>query len=107
MTSQNHGSEPPIRDGSNPPLSYHDPHSFLGSSRIFGPQRYSEGVAFWYRPTEIDTISGIANQDPMRQSLSTATEHVKHRRTRSGCYTCRGRRVKVGCVICLLFESYS
>jgi hypothetical protein len=22
-------------------------------------------------------------------------EHVKHRRTRSGCYTCRQRRVKV------------
>ena len=27
-------------------------------------------------------------------------DHVKHRRTRNGCYTCRGRRVKV----CLLSE---
>ena len=29
------------------------------------------------------------------QIISTEPEHVKHRRTRSGCYTCRGRRVKV------------
>ena len=33
-----------------------------------------------------------------RKSASTAAadaEQVKHRRTRSGCFTCRGRRVKV------------
>lgn len=34
-----------------------------------------------------------------RKSATLATsdaEQVKHRRTRSGCFTCRGRRVKVG-----------
>lgn len=29
------------------------------------------------------------------QRLLPEVDHVKHRRTRSGCYTCRGRRVKV------------
>lgn len=28
-------------------------------------------------------------------AITTDAEQVKHRRTRSGCYTCRGRRVKV------------
>lgn len=30
-----------------------------------------------------------------RRKSSTGIDHVKHRRTRSGCYTCRSRRVKV------------
>ncbi|QSZ33529.1 hypothetical protein DSL72_005097 [Monilinia vaccinii-corymbosi] len=29
-----------------------------------------------------------------RRKSTQSTEHVKHRRTRSGCYTCRSRRVK-------------
>lgn len=31
----------------------------------------------------------------VRRRIGAAGEHVKHRRTRSGCYTCRNRRVKV------------
>lgn len=31
-----------------------------------------------------------------RRRPAPGAEHVKHRRTRSGCYTCRNRRVKVG-----------
>ena len=30
-----------------------------------------------------------------RRKSSQGSEHTKHRRTRSGCYTCRSRRVKV------------
>jgi len=30
-----------------------------------------------------------------RKKSTPGLEHVKHRRTRSGCYTCRNRRVKV------------
>ncbi|KAK6509921.1 hypothetical protein TWF481_004644 [Arthrobotrys musiformis] len=30
----------------------------------------------------------------MRLDLGGASEHIKHRRTRSGCFTCRARRVK-------------
>jgi len=29
-----------------------------------------------------------------RRRMGSLNEHVKHRRTRSGCYTCRNRRVK-------------
>lgn len=31
-----------------------------------------------------------------RRRHPPGSEHVKHRRTRSGCYTCRQRRIKVG-----------
>jgi hypothetical protein len=31
----------------------------------------------------------------VRRRVGSAGEHVKFRRTRSGCYTCRNRRVKV------------
>ena len=31
----------------------------------------------------------------LRRKSSAGVEQVKHRRTRSGCYTCRARRVKV------------
>ena len=30
-----------------------------------------------------------------RRKSQAGSEHIKHRRTRSGCYTCRSRRVKV------------
>src|SRR5437868_6744088 len=30
-----------------------------------------------------------------RKKSNPGIDHVKHRRTRSGCYTCRSRRVKV------------
>ncbi|KAK0250104.1 hypothetical protein LTR01_004661 [Friedmanniomyces endolithicus] len=33
-------------------------------------------------------------QPRQRRRQATGSEHVKHRRTRSGCYTCRQRRVK-------------
>lgn len=31
-----------------------------------------------------------------RRKSAPGLDHIKHRRTRSGCYTCRSRRVKVG-----------
>jgi len=30
-----------------------------------------------------------------RRKSAPGLDHIKHRRTRSGCYTCRSRRVKV------------
>ena len=55
-------------------------------------------------PTGTDPWLTLENAPPPAQPKSateaeshpSATkEQVKHRRTRSGCYTCRGRRVKV------------
>lgn len=38
------------------------------------------------KPSKVRRKAGI---------VSPGGEHVKHRRTRSGCFTCRSRRVKV------------
>ena len=43
------------------------------------------------RPIMIGTKSSKGRRKP-----APGSEHIKHRRTRSGCYTCRQRRVKVG-----------
>lgn len=68
-------------------------------SRLAGPTSHFDGVAFWYRP---DNTESVYERDPSGYGqpvhLPTSameTANVKHRRTRSGCFTCRGRRVKV------------
>jgi hypothetical protein len=43
-----------------------------------------------------DTTMIAPKSNRSRRKSSQGSEHTKHRRTRSGCYTCRGRRVKVG-----------
>jgi hypothetical protein len=43
-----------------------------------------------------DTTMIAPKPDRSRRKSSQGAEHTKHRRTRSGCYTCRARRVKVG-----------
>ena len=64
-----------------------------------------------FPPNNVSSASSYANlgflfgvQDPAvvapkssrsRRKPAHGSEHVKHRRTRSGCYTCRSRRVKV------------
>ena len=50
--------------------------------------------------SEFDDPHGRAMLPPQgparpRRRHPPGAEHVKHRRTRSGCYTCRQRRVKV------------
>ncbi|KAL8815435.1 MAG: hypothetical protein Q9223_005423 [Gallowayella weberi] len=43
----------------------------------------------------VDDIGQIVPQaDSVKRRAAVGTEHTKHRRTRSGCYTCRQRRVK-------------
>ena len=46
-------------------------------------------------PEEEPPASAPKNTGQARRRLPPGTDHVKHRRTRSGCYTCRSRRVKV------------
>ena len=58
-----------------------------------------------YLPNVNYPLSFVAEEEPpgpapkntgqARRRLPLGTDHVKHRRTRSGCYTCRSRRVKV------------
>ncbi|KAL8776857.1 MAG: hypothetical protein Q9213_008106 [Squamulea squamosa] len=47
----------------------------------------------WTKPGEGNQQS-IPQGIPVSHRASSAIEHIKHRRTRSGCYTCRQRRVK-------------
>jgi len=42
-----------------------------------------------------------------RRKSAPGLDHIKHRRTRSGCFTCRSRRVKVGTITRPVFFSFS
>ena len=72
-----------------------------------GPTTPQEGFAFWYRaPDAQESIyggdpsmytRGMPMQSVTMQDQAARVESlsIKHRRTRSGCFTCRARRVKV------------
>lgn len=90
-----------------PPTEQYDPNfpiydqNYGNFQRISGPPTPHEGYAFWYRPEEAtyqrDPSMFPPPLPPMQTSQLTMTEQsqTKHRRTRSGCFTCRSRRVKV------------
>ncbi|THV46369.1 hypothetical protein BGAL_0392g00080 [Botrytis galanthina] len=59
---------------------------FLSSARSYADLNYLFGAQ------DIAMIGPIPKTN--RRKSSQGIEHVKHRRTRSGCYTCRSRRVK-------------
>lgn len=80
---------------SNPEASYYDSNQLINDSRVLGPQGYADAVAFWYRPDPSASMFESESAAQIRPGAAGAGEHVKHRRTRSGCYTCRSRRVKV------------
>jgi Fungal specific transcription factor domain/Fungal Zn(2)-Cys(6) binuclear cluster domain len=61
---------------------------------LFGPQAYTEGVAFWYRSDQSESMPRRHHILKNRPSATPGSESVKHRRTRNGCFTCRYRRVK-------------
>ena len=68
--------------------------------RLAGPPSHHDGDAFWYRrPTDGESIYerdlALYNRGIAMPGTNMETTGVKHRRTRSGCYTCRSRRVKV------------
>lgn len=53
------------------------------------------GTQFHYDDFAQAMMPGTGSQR-IRRRMTQGSDHVKHRRTRSGCYTCRLRRVKVG-----------
>ena len=73
-------------------------HEGLGDADLSNSsqQLSSENVARWNEQGR-DQNSGLEqkSQTKSRRKAPPAPDHVKHRRTRSGCYTCRSRRVKV------------
>jgi hypothetical protein len=59
----------------------------LSSARSYASLQYLFGV----QDPAMLAPKGSRN----RRKPAQGSEHIKHRRTRSGCYTCRSRRVKV------------
>jgi hypothetical protein len=79
---------PQQTDPSAPPYIRNLP---VGNARLLGPQQFSDGVNFWH--TE-ELASMPVGSDPSLLRDRSGHGTAKHRRTRSGCYTCRARRVK-------------
>jgi hypothetical protein len=75
---------------------FHESEQMLMDPRIHLPADHLSNSAFWYRP---DTSRPVAERQEgihLSHGGIPSIEAVKHRRTRSGCFTCRSRRVKVG-----------
>ena len=68
------------------------PASFVGGFLEAYP---STGPNPWYGTDAQSSGSLPRNPGRTRLRMPAGQDHVKHRRTRSGCYTCRERRVKV------------
>lgn len=92
MTSTN---RPDIIFGNGNPYLLSINHSLPPNiSWIFGPPTNLEGIAFWYRPDQSESMPRRQHILKNRPSSTAGTDSVKHRRTRNGCFTCRNRRVK-------------
>lgn len=63
---------------------------------VLGPSEYSESVAFWHNPSAPPAMAVSASSYPPKPSglLQPILDQKKHKRTRSGCFTCRSRRIK-------------
>lgn len=91
----------PVSNMMDPGYPVYDTGFAAPYPRLSGPPTHFDGVAFWYNPTNNDQLY---DRDPNHFNARgvalppTAMEAaaIKHRRTRSGCFTCRSRRVKVG-----------
>lgn len=80
--------------------------SGLGANSGLSPQDAPQGPPPAFDPNKFQNMtyySGFAEpslfQAPRsqrnRRKSAPGADHIKHRRTRSGCFTCRSRRVKV------------
>lgn len=82
-------------------MQYHNPNSYPAYSLLLGSGHVPESLAYWHTSTPVQqpTIAagvGLPSpQQPQPQQQQIATEQRKHKRTRSGCLTCRTRRIKV------------
>lgn len=64
--------------------SMHDASAYS----LLGPSEYPESVAFWHDPS-----APTMRVAPSYQAVPLS-DQKKHKRTRSGCFTCRSRRIK-------------
>lgn len=68
----------------------------MSAYNLFGPTQYPESVAFWHDPSAAPPMALPAPSYPPKQPtlLQPIPDQKKHKRTRSGCFTCRSRRIK-------------
>ena len=77
-------------DNSNVPPNFRDHNSTVTESQKLSAQSLGRWLEM-----DSDRSMGAANlPGKVRRRPPPRSDHVKHRRTRSGCYTCRSRRVK-------------
>lgn len=94
-------------------MQYQNPNSYPAYSLLLGSGHVPESLAYWHTSTSIqqpNIAAGAGSTSPQQQQQQQpppqpqpqsqqqqqiATEQRKHKRTRSGCLTCRTRRIKV------------
>lgn len=88
------------------PVQIHD-SSQIPAYPIFAPVQYPENIALWHSttaaaqqpttPAAVTPFTPSSSSSSLKQPpavLQPATDQKKHKRTRSGCFTCRSRRIK-------------
>ncbi|KAJ6013750.1 hypothetical protein N7540_008341 [Penicillium herquei] len=69
--------------------------SNMSAYSMFGAQQYPENLAFWHDPSAAPPAMTIAAPSYKQPTLlHPLPDQKKHKRTRSGCFTCRSRRIK-------------
>lgn len=80
-----------------------------GSEGIASPQDLgSDNIVRWFEQgggENPNSEDKTPSPPKSRRKLTSGSDQVKHRRTRSGCYTCRARRVKVSVSVDRFFRS--
>ncbi|KIX02340.1 uncharacterized protein Z518_08281 [Rhinocladiella mackenziei CBS 650.93] len=94
-----HGMNVPVPNMMDPGYSVYDGRFNTGYPRISGPQTHFDGGAFWYNPNNAEPLydreaSLYSGRGVALPATGMEATGIKHRRTRSGCFTCRSRRVK-------------
>jgi hypothetical protein len=76
--------------------SVYDPHYVHTPGGPLTASPHLDSGGFWYRADQLEPqYPGNVSGEYGRGMHMSISEHIKHRRTRSGCFTCRSRRVKV------------
>ena len=90
---------PDIGENANPdqiqePVNFYDPNIPPVETQSIATANLTQW--FGHGPHSLQQTQQLPKSTTrVRQRSNASGDHVKHRRTRSGCYTCRSRRVKV------------
>ncbi|KAJ5232949.1 hypothetical protein N7468_005905 [Penicillium chermesinum] len=66
----------------------------MSAFSLFGSTQYPESVAFWHDPSAPAMALPTSYPSEQPTILQHPPDQKKHKRTRSGCFTCRARRIK-------------